>query len=77
MLVHNIQIFVMGSNVWRGEQEWPLARAVATEFALCNGGNLVRRRSISAGDNKKLKERRALFLRNAVIFFDLSRIDIF
>ena len=53
-----IQIFVMGSNVWRGEQEWPLARAVATEFALCNGGNLVRRRSISAGDNKKLKERR-------------------
>jgi uncharacterized protein len=34
-----IKIFVMGSNVWRDEQEWPLARAVPTPWYLrANGG---------------------------------------
>lgn len=34
-----VQIYVMGEDVWRGEQEWPLARAVATEFFLGSEGN--------------------------------------
>jgi hypothetical protein len=29
-----IRLFVMGANVWRDEQEWPLARAVPTPFYL-------------------------------------------
>jgi putative CocE/NonD family hydrolase len=29
-----LRIFVMGANRWRDEQEWPLARAVATPFYL-------------------------------------------
>ncbi len=34
-----IQLFVMGVNQWRTEQEWPLARAVATPWYLhSNGG---------------------------------------
>jgi len=24
----NDQLFVMGANVWSGEEEWPLARAI-------------------------------------------------
>jgi uncharacterized protein len=35
-----IQIFVMGANVWRFEQEWPLARAVDTPFYLHSRGLL-------------------------------------
>jgi putative CocE/NonD family hydrolase len=35
-----IQLFVMGANVWRGEQEWPLARAMATPFYLRADGGL-------------------------------------
>jgi len=35
-----IQLFVMGANVWRSEQEWPLARAVDTPFYLHTGGGL-------------------------------------
>jgi len=35
-----IRIFVMGDNVWRDEQEWPLARAQATPFYLHSGGEL-------------------------------------
>jgi putative CocE/NonD family hydrolase len=27
-----VRIFVMGDNVWRDEQEWPLARAISTEY---------------------------------------------
>jgi putative CocE/NonD family hydrolase len=34
-----VQVFVMGEDAWRGEQEWPLARAVETEFYLGSGGN--------------------------------------
>ncbi len=33
-----IRIFVMGENVWREEQEWPLARAKPTRFYLHSGG---------------------------------------
>lgn len=29
-----IRLFVMGANVWRDEQEWPLARAIETPFYL-------------------------------------------
>jgi uncharacterized protein len=36
-----IKIFVMGENVWRDEQEWPLARARATPFYLRDGGRLA------------------------------------
>src|SRR5579872_5358461 len=33
-----IKLFVMGANVWRDEQEWPLARAVDTHFYLHSDG---------------------------------------
>jgi putative CocE/NonD family hydrolase len=36
----HIKIFVMGANVWRDEQEWPLARAVPTPYFLHAGGAL-------------------------------------
>jgi uncharacterized protein len=34
-----IKLFVMGANVWRDEQEWPLARAVETRYYLHSGGH--------------------------------------
>jgi uncharacterized protein len=33
-----VQLFVMGANVWRDEQEWPLARAVPTTFYFHSDG---------------------------------------
>jgi putative CocE/NonD family hydrolase len=33
-----VKIFVMGKNVWREEEDWPLARARATRFYLHSGG---------------------------------------
>jgi putative CocE/NonD family hydrolase len=33
-----VRLFVMGTNEWRDEQEWPLARAVPTPFYLRSGG---------------------------------------
>src|SRR2546429_6015956 len=33
-----IKLFVMGANVWRDEQEWPLARTVDTRYYLHSGG---------------------------------------
>jgi putative CocE/NonD family hydrolase len=33
-----INLFVMGTNVWRDEQEWPLARAVETRYFLHSNG---------------------------------------
>ncbi len=33
-----IKLFVMGANVWRDEQEWPLARAVDTRYYLHSNG---------------------------------------
>jgi uncharacterized protein len=35
-----VRIFVMGINQWRSEQEWPLSRAVDTEFYLHGDGGL-------------------------------------
>jgi putative CocE/NonD family hydrolase len=35
-----IKLFVMGANVWRDEQEWPLSRAVNTPWYLHAGGGL-------------------------------------
>ena len=35
-----VLIFVMGENVWRAEQEWPLARAVDTDYHLHADGAL-------------------------------------
>jgi uncharacterized protein len=34
-----IKLFVMGKNVWRDEQEWPLARAVETRYYLHSNGH--------------------------------------
>ena len=34
-----VKLFVMGSNVWRNEQEWPLARTEWTSYYLRSGGN--------------------------------------
>ena len=33
-----VRIFVMGDNLWRDEQEWPLARAMPTPFFLHSTG---------------------------------------
>ena len=33
-----VKIFVMGRNVWRDEDDWPLARARATRYYLGSGG---------------------------------------
>ena len=33
-----IRLFVMGANVWRDEQEWPLARAIDTPYYLRASG---------------------------------------
>ena len=41
-----VRIFVMGENRWRDEQEWPLARAHATDFYLDSSG----RANTSAGN---------------------------
>ena len=35
-----VKLFVMGENVWRDEQEWPLARTQYTPFYLHSGGRL-------------------------------------
>ncbi len=34
-----VRIFVMGDDVWRDENEWPLARAQTTSYFLHSGGN--------------------------------------
>jgi putative CocE/NonD family hydrolase len=36
-----VKIFVMGDNVWRDEQEWPLSRARSTPLYLRGGGRLT------------------------------------
>ena len=33
-----VRIFVMGTNVWRDEREWPLARAEERDLHLASGG---------------------------------------
>ena len=58
-----VRIFVMGENVWRNENEWPLARAVPTPFYLTSDG-----RANSVRGNGRLliqppaREARDLFL---------------
>ena len=37
-----VQIFVMGANRWRGENEWPLARTEYTDYYMHSGGLLSR-----------------------------------
>lgn len=37
-----VRLFLMGKNVWRDEEDWPLARAVPTRFFLRSGHNLSR-----------------------------------
>jgi putative CocE/NonD family hydrolase len=34
-----VRLYVMGEDVWRSEEEWPLARAVETTFFLSSSGN--------------------------------------
>lgn len=34
-----IRLFVMGANIWRDEDAWPLVRAVSTSFYLDSGGS--------------------------------------
>lgn len=34
-----VQLFILGENKWRGEQEWPLARTRYTPFFLRSGGH--------------------------------------
>ena len=34
-----VQLFVMGANKWRSEEEWPLARTAYTNFYLHSGGH--------------------------------------
>ena len=34
-----VKIFVMGKNIWRGEDSWPLARAQTTRYYLHSNGN--------------------------------------
>lgn len=33
-----VRLFVMGANIWRKEEEWPLARAVATPWYITSAG---------------------------------------
>jgi hypothetical protein len=41
-----VKIFVMGKNIWRDEDDWPLARARSTRYYLHSGGNAA----TSSGD---------------------------
>jgi predicted acyl esterase len=47
-----VRLFVMGPNVWRNEDEWPLARAVATKFYLASDG----RANSLRGNGRLLKQ---------------------
>jgi uncharacterized protein len=50
-----IQIFVMGNNIWRNENEWPLARTRYTNYYIRSGG----RANSSIGDGVLTPERPA------------------
>lgn len=43
-----VKLFVMGDNVWRDEQEWPLARAREIRYYLHSGGGANTRRGDGA-----------------------------
>jgi len=34
-----VRLFVMGANKWRDEEEWPLSRAMATDYYIGSAGN--------------------------------------
>ena len=47
-----VKLFVQGVNRWRDEDDWPLARAVPTEWYLRSGGRLTREApATDEGDN--------------------------
>ena len=48
-----VRLFVMGEDVWRSENEWPLARAVETEFFLSSGGNANSTRATARSRRKR------------------------
>lgn len=43
-----VQLFIMGSNVWRDEESWPLARAVEQKLYLNSDGTLTTELSMDA-----------------------------
>src|SRR5262249_1315288 len=43
-----VRLFVMGESVWRDEEEWPLARAIETDFFLRSEGKA----NLIAGDGQ-------------------------
>jgi putative CocE/NonD family hydrolase len=43
-----VRLYVMGTNTWRDEQEWPLGRAVSTSWHLRSGGHA----NSSTGDGR-------------------------
>lgn len=45
-----VTLFVMGENVWREEEDWPLARRVETPYYLRSGGKLSL--ELPAGDER-------------------------
>jgi putative CocE/NonD family hydrolase len=47
-----VRLFVMGANVWRDEQQWPLARARPTSWFLQSGG----RANAASGDGRLTTE---------------------
>jgi uncharacterized protein len=51
-LASPVRIYVMGENVWRGEQEWPPARAQYTPFYLRGGGGA----NSAAGDGRLTRD---------------------
>lgn len=48
-----VSIFIMGENVWRDEQEWPLSRAVQTDFYLHSNGKASIDKSAGLLNSKK------------------------
>jgi uncharacterized protein len=54
-----VRLFVMGANVWRDEQEWPLARAAATPFYFHSGGRANTLEGDGVLTNAKPSEERA------------------
>jgi putative CocE/NonD family hydrolase len=47
-----VKIYVMGENVWRSEQEWPLARTQYVPFYLRSGGHA----NTATGDGRLTRE---------------------
>ena len=48
-----IDLFVMGENTWRKEQEWPLARTQWTNFYLRTRAARSTRRPATAGEHRR------------------------